>query len=70
MPQAAVRDGRLRSAASWQVSDLGAETAERRARGVTFEDYDLRGLKTVGGVAEWVGYAVSGSRRTKETPSV
>src|SRR5215475_2419542 len=32
--------------ASWQVTDLRAEVAELRARGVTVEDYDMPGLKT------------------------
>jgi catechol 2,3-dioxygenase-like lactoylglutathione lyase family enzyme len=39
--------------ASWRVDDLDAEMTDLRARGVTFEEYDLPGLKTVGGVAEW-----------------
>jgi catechol 2,3-dioxygenase-like lactoylglutathione lyase family enzyme len=40
--------------ASWTVPDLDAEMAELRARGITFEEYDLRdvGIKTVEGVAE------------------
>lgn len=38
--------------AGWRVSDLDKEMAEMRNRGVTFEDYDLPGLKTVDGVAE------------------
>ena len=42
--------------AGWRVADLDAEMAELRARGVTFEDYDLPGgLKTVDGVAELGG---------------
>jgi catechol 2,3-dioxygenase-like lactoylglutathione lyase family enzyme len=36
--------------AFWVVEDLDAEMAELRAKGVTFEDYDLPGLKTVKGV--------------------
>jgi catechol 2,3-dioxygenase-like lactoylglutathione lyase family enzyme len=39
--------------ASWRVDDLDAEMAELRGRGVVFEEYDLPGIKTVGGVAEW-----------------
>jgi catechol 2,3-dioxygenase-like lactoylglutathione lyase family enzyme len=39
--------------ASWRVDDLDAEMAELRTRGVIFEEYDLPGLKTVDGVAEW-----------------
>ena len=44
--------------ASWRVSDLAAELAELRSRGVTFEEYDERGLKTVDGIAD-VGFALS-----------
>jgi catechol 2,3-dioxygenase-like lactoylglutathione lyase family enzyme len=39
--------------AAWRVTDLDAEMADLRARGLTFEEYDLPGLKTVDGVAEW-----------------
>jgi hypothetical protein len=39
--------------ASWTVADLDTEMAHLRARGVNFEDYDLPGLKTTDGVAEW-----------------
>ena len=38
--------------ASWKVSDLDAEMAELRGRGIVFEEYDVPGLKTVNGVAE------------------
>ncbi len=38
--------------ASWDVADLDAEMEDLRARGVTFEEYDLPGLKTTNGVAE------------------
>ena len=30
--------------------------AELRDRGVTFEEYDFPGMKTVGGIAEMAGY--------------
>jgi catechol 2,3-dioxygenase-like lactoylglutathione lyase family enzyme len=33
------------------VSDFDAEMADLRSRGVTFEDYDIPGVKTVDGVA-------------------
>ena len=33
------------------VSDIEAEMADLRSRGVTFEDYDMPGLKTVNGLA-------------------
>jgi catechol 2,3-dioxygenase-like lactoylglutathione lyase family enzyme len=32
--------------AAWQVSDIRAEVAELRARGVKVKDYDTPGLKT------------------------
>ena len=38
--------------AGWTVEDLDAEMTELRGRGVTFEEYDLPGLKTVNGVVE------------------
>lgn len=40
--------------AAWIVADLDAEMADLRGRGVTFEEYDVPGLKTVNGVAELV----------------
>jgi hypothetical protein len=36
----------------WEVDDIEATVAELRACGVVFEEYDLRGLKTVNGIAE------------------
>ena len=39
------------SQAFWQVSDVEAEVRELRAKGVVFEEYDLPGLKTTGGIA-------------------
>jgi catechol 2,3-dioxygenase-like lactoylglutathione lyase family enzyme len=42
--------------ASWQVSDIRAEVAELRARGVKVEDYDMPGLKTDDGIAD-IGFA-------------
>lgn len=41
--------------AFWAVEDLEAEMAELRARGLTFEEYDLPGLKTVDGINTGVG---------------
>ena len=38
------------TAVSWEVADVETEMAELEARGVTFEDYDMPGLKTVGHV--------------------
>ncbi|MER7949540.1 VOC family protein [Streptomyces sp. NPDC096079] len=38
--------------ASWKVADLDGEMKELRSKGVTFEEYDLPGIKTVDGVVE------------------
>ncbi len=37
------------------VNDLEATVAQLRAKGVTFEEYDMPGLKTVNGIAELEG---------------
>jgi catechol 2,3-dioxygenase-like lactoylglutathione lyase family enzyme len=42
--------------AAWQVSDIRAELAELRARGIKVEDYDTPGLKTEDGIAD-IGFA-------------
>src|SRR5215216_1174523 len=42
--------------ASWQVTNIRAEVAEFRTRGVKVEDYDLPGLKTEDGIAD-IGFA-------------
>jgi predicted enzyme related to lactoylglutathione lyase len=42
--------------ASWEVDDLDAELAELRSRGVVIQEYDMPGLKTVGGIAD-IGFA-------------
>ena len=39
------------SQAFWQVADVEREVAELKARGVTFEEYDVPGMKTVNGIA-------------------
>jgi predicted enzyme related to lactoylglutathione lyase len=39
------------SQAFWQVQDVEVEVAELKARGVSFEEYDLPGLKTRNGIA-------------------
>jgi catechol-2,3-dioxygenase len=44
--------------ASWRVTDVAAEVAELRIRGVAVVDYDEPGLVTVDGVAD-VGFALS-----------
>ncbi|MFJ8622397.1 VOC family protein [Kitasatospora sp. NPDC093550] len=38
--------------ASFKVADLDGEMSALRARGITFEEYDFPGLKTVNGIAE------------------
>jgi catechol 2,3-dioxygenase-like lactoylglutathione lyase family enzyme len=40
---------------SWEVDDIEATVTELRSRGVSFEEVDLPGLKTVGGIAEVAG---------------
>ena len=47
-----------RTKASWRVSDLAAEVAELRSRGVAVEEYDEPGMKTVDGIAD-VGFALA-----------
>jgi catechol 2,3-dioxygenase-like lactoylglutathione lyase family enzyme len=44
--------------ASWRVSDLAAEVADLRSRGVAVEEYDEPGLKTLDGIAD-VGFALA-----------
>lgn len=44
--------------ASWRVTDLAAELAELRSRGVEVEEYDVPGLKTAEGIAD-VGFALA-----------
>jgi catechol 2,3-dioxygenase-like lactoylglutathione lyase family enzyme len=44
--------------AAWFVTDLAAEIAELRERGVTVEDYDSPGLKTNDGIAD-IGFALA-----------
>ena len=43
--------------AGWRVTDLKAELAELRSRGVEIQEYDMPGLKTVDGVAD-IGFAL------------
>jgi catechol 2,3-dioxygenase-like lactoylglutathione lyase family enzyme len=38
--------------ASFEVEDIDATAADLRARGLTFEEYDLPGLKTENGIAD------------------
>lgn len=44
--------GLSQTAVSFEVDDLGAMVTELRGRGVTFEEYDLPGLKMENGIAE------------------
>jgi len=39
------------SQAFWQVTDVEAEVAELKARGVTFEEYDMPGVTTKNSIA-------------------
>jgi predicted enzyme related to lactoylglutathione lyase len=39
------------SQAFWEVDDVEREVADLKARGVTFEQYDMPGLKTKNGIA-------------------
>ena len=41
--------------ASFEVEDAEATVREMRDKGITFEEYDLPGLKTEGGIAEVAG---------------
>ena len=41
--------------ASFEVEDVEATVSEMRAKGITFEEYDLPRLKTEGGIAELAG---------------
>jgi predicted enzyme related to lactoylglutathione lyase len=43
------------SQAFWEVPDVEREVAELKSRGVTFEEYDMPGLKTVNGIAQGGG---------------
>jgi hypothetical protein len=39
------------SQAFWQVADVEKEVAELKARGVTFEEYDMPGIQMKNGIA-------------------
>lgn len=39
------------SQAFWEVADVEKEVAELKRRGVTFEEYDMPGMKTVNSIA-------------------
>ena len=38
--------------AGWETANIDAEIADLRGRGVTFEEYDMPGLKTENGIAK------------------
>jgi hypothetical protein len=48
--------------AGWDVQDVRAEVAELRARGIKVEEYDMPGLKTEDGIADfgfaWIAWIV------------
>ena len=47
---------------AWSVEDIDAAVEQLRSRGVVFEEYDVPGLNTVGGIAEIEGqYPSKGS---------
>ncbi|KUN24927.1 glyoxalase [Streptomyces antibioticus] len=47
----------------WEVDDLDTVVAQLRARGVTFEEVDVPGLRTKGGIADIDGnYPSKGAR--------
>src|SRR5438477_11913034 len=47
----------------WEVDDIQNTVAALRTRGVVFAEYDLRGLKTINGIAEVPGnYPSRGGR--------
>jgi predicted enzyme related to lactoylglutathione lyase len=43
------------TAAAFNVDDLDGEMSELRSKGVTFEQYDLPGMKMENGIAEFPG---------------
>ena len=40
---------------AWEVDDIEATVAQLRGRGVVFEEYEVPGLRTVGGIADVEG---------------
>lgn len=49
-----------------RVPDVRAAVAELRSRGVTFEEYDFPGLKTVDGIAEVGGISAAWFKDTED----
>lgn len=56
--RSSTRGNEERTMASWRVTDVAAEVADLRARGVKVVEYHGPGLETVDGVAD-VGFALS-----------
>jgi catechol 2,3-dioxygenase-like lactoylglutathione lyase family enzyme len=52
---------------AFMVGDVEAAVADLRGKGVSFEDYDLPGLKTVNGIAELGGTRGAWSRTPRGT---
>jgi len=51
---------------AWEVEDLDGTVRELRRRGVVFEEYNLPGLTTIGGIAEVEGnYPSTGGKGEK-----
>jgi catechol 2,3-dioxygenase-like lactoylglutathione lyase family enzyme len=40
---------------AWQVDDIESAVAQLKARGVVFQEYDLPGMTTVGGITQVAG---------------
>jgi predicted enzyme related to lactoylglutathione lyase len=53
------------SQAFWEVDDVEREVAELKARGVTLEEYDVPGLKTVNGIVTAGGAKTAWFRDTE-----
>jgi len=53
------------SQAFWQVEDVEREVAELKARGVRFEEYDMPGMKTEGGISTAGGAKAAWFRDTE-----
>ena len=54
---------------AFDVEDIDAVVKELRSRGVVFEEYDLPGLKTVGGIAT-VTWLANPTDRTRFLPFI
>jgi hypothetical protein len=55
------------STAFWVVDDVAAEVAGLKARGVTFEEYDMPGIKTVNSIASGGGAKTAWFKDTEGT---